>query len=150
MRIVLQRVKKASVKIDGKIISKIANGLLIFVGIEEADDMEDIEWLTGKISNMRIFDDQNGIMNLSVKEINGDILAISQFTLHARVKKGNRPSYVDAAKPEISIPLYKKFVNHLSAGLGKDIKNGEFGAEMHVSLINDGPVTINLDSKYRK
>ena len=149
MRVVIQRVKSASVRIDGKVFSEILEGLLVFVGIEEADNPEDIEWLSGKIAGLRIFDDANGLMNLSIKDIKGDILAISQFTLHARVKKGNRPSYVDAAKPEISIPLYNKFVEKLSVELGREIRTGEFGAEMQISLINDGPVTINIDSKNR-
>lgn len=149
MRVVIQRVKSASVRIDGKVFSEILEGLLVFVGIEEADNPEDIEWLSRKIAGLRIFDDANGLMNLSIKDIKGDILAISQFTLHARVKKGNRPSYVDAAKPEISIPLYNKFVEKLSVELGREIRTGEFGAEMQISLINDGPVTINIDSKNR-
>jgi len=147
MRVVIQRVTRASVEIEKKIHSEITKGVLIFVGIEETDNIEDIEWLSRKIAHLRIFDDENGIMNLSVKDINGDLLVISQFTLHARVKKGNRPSYVDAAKPEISIPLYNKFVKQLEADTGRKIKTGLFGAEMKISLINDGPVTINIDSK---
>lgn len=149
MKVVIQRVASASVEIEKKIHSEIAGGMLVFVGIEEADNLEDIEWLSGKITNLRIFDDENGVMNLSVKDINGELLVISQFTLHARVKKGNRPSYVDAAKPEISIPLYNKFVNQLGTDSGLKIKTGIFGAEMRISLINDGPVTINIDSKNR-
>jgi len=150
MRVLLQRVSKASVKIEEQIYAEINYGLLIFVGIEEADTISDIEWLTGKICNIRIFDDKEGIMNLSIKETNGEILAISQFTLHARVKKGNRPSYIDAAKPDISIPLYNEFLKSLSTEMGKEVKTGKFGAEMQISLINDGPVTINIDSKSRK
>lgn len=147
MRTVIQRVNYASVSIEKKIKSEINKGLLIFVGIEEADNMEDIVWLSNKITQLRIFDDQNGIMNLSVKETSGEILTISQFTLHAKVKKGNRPSYQKAAKPEISIPLYEKFVEQLGLDLGKRIKTGEFGAYMKVSLVNDGPVTIIIDTK---
>ncbi|MFC2120864.1 D-aminoacyl-tRNA deacylase [Bacteroidota bacterium] len=150
MKVVLQRVKNASVEIEGIITSGIKMGILIFVGIEEADGKEDIDWLCSKIANLRIFDDDNGVMNMSVKEVDGDILAISQFTLHARVKKGNRPSYVDSAKPEISIPLYNAFVKQLENELGKKVNTGKFGAEMQISLINDGPVTINIDSKNRR
>lgn len=147
MRAVIQRVNHASVSIESKVKSEIKKGLLILVGIEEADNMEDIDWLSKKITQLRIFDDQDGVMNLSIKDINGEILAISQFTLHARVKKGNRPSYQQAAKPEISIPLYEKFVEQLGLDLGKDIKTGEFGAYMKVALENDGPVTILIDTK---
>lgn len=147
MRVVIQRVNNASVSIDTKIKSAINKGLLIFVGIEEADNLEDINWLSNKIIQLRIFDDQEGVMNLSVKDINGDILTISQFTLHAKTKKGNRPSYQQAAKPEISIPLYNTFVEQLGKDLGKEIKTGVFGAFMKVALENDGPVTITIDSK---
>lgn len=147
MRAVIQRVNKASVTIDSKVKSEIKKGLLILVSVEDADNTEDINWLSNKICQLRIFDDQDDVMNLSVKDINGDILTISQFTLHAKTKKGNRPSYQQAAKPEVSIPLYEKFVEQLSFDLGKEIKTGEFGAYMKVSLENDGPVTIIIDTK---
>ena len=147
MRAVIQRVNFASVTINGKIKSEIKTGLLLFVGIEEADNEEDIKWLSNKITQLRIFDDSDGIMNLSVKDIDGEILTISQFTLHAKTKKGNRPSYQHAAKPEISIPLYEQFVNQLGLDLGKEVKTGEFGAYMKVNLENDGPVTIIIDTK---
>lgn len=147
MRAVIQRVNHASVSIENKIKSEIQKGILILVGIEESDDLEDISWLSNKITQLRIFDDAEGVMNLSVKDIEGEILAISQFTLHAKTKKGNRPSYIQAAKPEISIPLYEKFVEQLSLDLGKEIKTGEFGAYMKVALENDGPVTIQIDTK---
>ena len=147
MRAVIQRVNHASVTIENKVKSAIEKGILILVGIEETDNIEDINWLSNKITQLRIFDDQDGVMNLSIKEINGEILTISQFTLHAKTKKGNRPSYQQAAKPEVSIPLYKKFVEQLARDLGKEIKTGEFGAYMKVALENDGPVTIIIDTK---
>lgn len=147
MRTVIQRVNYASVSIENNIKSEIKTGLLILVGIEESDSIEDIDWLSKKIVQLRIFDDQDGVMNLSIKEIGGEILTISQFTLHAKVKKGNRPSYQQAAKPEVSIPLYEKFIEQLSHDLGKEIKTGEFGAYMKVSLENNGPVTIIIDTK---
>lgn len=147
MKAVIQRVNKASVSIDSKVKSEINKGLLILVGVEEADNDDDINWLSNKITQLRIFNDQDNIMNLSVKDIDGEILTISQFTLHAKTKKGNRPSYQQAAKPELSIPLYEKFVKQLSLDLGKEIKTGEFGAYMKVSLENDGPVTIIIDTK---
>ncbi len=150
MRIVIQRTKKASVSVEGNLLSAIETGMMVLVGIEEEDNNEDIDYLVKKICNMRIFDDENGVMNLSVKDVDGEILAISQFTLHARTKKGNRPSYISAAKPDISIPLYEKFVSELSKELGKDVKTGQFGADMQVELINDGPVTIIMDSKAKK
>ena len=150
MRTVIQRVKRASVEIEGKITSEISNGLLVLLGIEDTDDTEDIEWLSGKISRLRVFDDKKGVMNLSVKEIDGEILLISQFTLHASIKKGNRPSYIKAAKPEIAIPLYEKFKKQLEIDVGKTVQTGEFGAEMQISLINDGPVTIIIDTKNRE
>jgi len=150
MKAVIQRVSKANVSIDNKIKSSISSGLLIFLGIEDADTVDDINWLSNKITQLRIFDDEKGVMNLSIKEINGEILAISQFTLHAKVKKGNRPSYIQAAKPEISIPIYNQFVKQLSFDLGKDAKTGEFGANMQVELINDGPVTILIDTKNKE
>jgi len=149
MKVVIQRVQNAGVAIGGKMHAAIGKGLLILVGIQADDTDEDIGWLAGKIGNLRIFDDENGVMNLSVKEINGDILAVSQFTLMARTKKGNRPSYIDAARPEISIPLYEKFVEVLGEEMQKDIKTGIFGADMQVTLTNDGPVTILMDSKNR-
>ncbi|OFX85923.1 MAG: D-tyrosyl-tRNA(Tyr) deacylase [Bacteroidetes bacterium GWF2_33_16] len=150
MRAVIQRVSKASVSIENKIKSAINTGLLLLIGIEENDTSEDINWLSSKIVQLRIFDDENGVMNLSVKDINGEILAISQFTLHAKVKKGNRPSYIQAAKPEIAIPLYNQFIQQLAIDLGKEIKTGEFGANMQVELINDGPVTILIDTKNKE
>lgn len=149
MKAVIQRVQNASVSIEGQMHASIGKGLLILVGIQADDTDEDIEWLTGKIGSLRIFDDENGVMNLSVKEINGEILAVSQFTLMARTKKGNRPSYIDAARPEISIPLYEKFVGALNEEMKKEIKTGVFGTNMQVALINDGPVTILIDTKNR-
>jgi D-tyrosyl-tRNA(Tyr) deacylase len=150
MRALIQRVSQASVTIDGKIKSKIGRGLLVFLGIEERDGKEDIDWLTGKISRLRIFPDEQGVMNRSVMEVNGDILLISQFTLHAGTKKGNRPSYIRAARPEIAIPLYESFIAKTESLLNKKISTGEFGAHMEVSLINDGPVTIFIDTKNRE
>jgi D-tyrosyl-tRNA(Tyr) deacylase len=150
MRAVIQRVTQASVSVGSNLKSRIGSGLLILLGIEEADGQEDIEWLSGKICRMRIFNDKDGVMNLPVTEVNGEILVISQFTLHASTKKGNRPSYIHAARPETAIPLYEKFVMLLSSDLGKDVKTGEFGAMMHIQLINDGPVTIIIDSKARE
>ncbi len=147
MRTVIQRVIKASVTIDNKVKSAIKVGLLVFVGFEDADNEEDIKWLSNKIVNLRIFDDNDKVPNLSVKEINGDILAVSQFTLQASTKKGNRPSYLKASKPEIAIPLYEKFIKKLETDLGKIIFTGEFGADMKVELLNDGPLTILIDTK---
>lgn len=149
MKVVIQRVSEASVTIDDKVYADIKKGMMILVGIQADDTEEDIEWLTGKICNLRIFDDEKGVMNCSVKEINGEILAVSQFTLMARTKKGNRPSYIDAAKPDISIPLYEKFVEFLSEAMEQDVKTGIFGADMKIRLINNGPVTIIIDSKNR-
>ena len=149
MRIVVQRVSHASVTIEGQCKSSIGKGMLILVGIEESDGQEDIDWLCKKIVNLRIFDDENGVMNRSILETAGEVLVVSQFTLMARTKKGNRPSYIDAAKPEISVPLYEKFVQSLQKELQKEIKTGVFGADMQVGLINDGPVTIIIDSKNR-
>ena len=149
MRIVIQRVSEASVTVDGKITGKIKKGLLVLLGIEEADGNEDVEWLSKKICQLRIFNDAEGIMNLSVMDVGGQILVVSQFTLHASTKKGNRPSYIRAARPEIAIPLYEKFIRQLGEGLGKPVQTGIFGAMMQVSLINDGPVTILIDSKDR-
>jgi len=150
MRAVIQRVSKASVTIDNKIYSQIENGLLVLIGIEDADNAEDIEWLSGKIVNLRVFNDDNGVMNISVKDINGDILAVSQFTLHASTKKGNRPSYIKASKPEFAIPMYEKFIQQLSNDLGKTVGTGVFGADMKVELLNDGPVTIVIDTKNKE
>jgi len=150
MRAVIQRVTKASVAIDGKIHASIEDGLLVLLGIEDADTAEDVEWLSGKIVNLRIFNDTDGIMNISIKESGGDILLISQFTLHASTKKGNRPSYIKASKPDVAVPFYEKMIQHLSVGLGKKIKAGIFGAEMKVELLNDGPVTIIIDSKNKE
>jgi D-aminoacyl-tRNA deacylase len=150
MRTVIQRVLEASVLVDRRITAAINKGLLIFVGIEDADSDEDIIWMSNKIINLRIFNDEKQVPNISVKDINGDILVVSQFTLHASTKKGNRPSYIKASKAEIAIPFYEKFVIRLSAELGKIIFTGEFGADMKVQLINDGPVTILIDSKKRE
>jgi D-tyrosyl-tRNA(Tyr) deacylase len=150
MRAVIQRVSKASVTIDGNIHSQINEGLLVLLGVEDADTMEDIEWLSNKIVNLRIFNDENGVMNVSVNEQDGEILLISQFTLHASTRKGNRPSYIKASKPEIAIPIYEKMIKQLSADLGKTIKTGEFGADMKVELLNDGPVTIVMDTKNKE
>lgn len=150
MRVLIQRVKKASVTVDGKLISAIGQGLLLLVGIEESDQKEDIDWLTQKVGKLRIFDDENGVMNRSVIEIDGEILAVSQFTLLASTKKGNRPSYIRAAKGEISQPLYNDFCQALGTVCGKEVKQGVFGADMKVELINDGPVTIWIDSKNKE
>ncbi|MDE1191621.1 MAG: D-aminoacyl-tRNA deacylase [Arachidicoccus sp.] len=150
MRILIQRVIQASVSINGFTKSDIGRGLLVFAGIEDGDDESDIVWLSNKIINLRIFDDAEAVMNLSVKDIEGDILLISQFTLHAATKKGNRPSYIRAAKTDISFPLYEKLIKQLEAGLNKKIATGEFGADMKVALINDGPVTIWMDSKNKE
>ena len=150
MRVVIQRTAHASVTIGGKLKSAIGPGMLILVGIEDADGQEDIDWLCRKIANLRIFDDEKGVMNRSILESGGDILVISQFTLHASTKKGNRPSYIRAAKPEISIPLYETFCAALSQTLGKPVATGEFGADMKVELLNDGPVTICIDTKNKE
>lgn len=150
MRVVIQRVSKAFVTIDEKINGEIHKGILVLLGIEENDTFEDIQWLCGKIVRLRIFEDKGRVMNLSVKEIDGDILLISQFTLHASTKKGNRPSYIKAATPEIAIPLYEQFIKQLEIDLGKKVSTGVFGANMQVELINDGPVTIIIDSKNKE
>ena len=150
MRAIIQRVTRASVTIDGKVHASIEEGLLVLLGIEDADGMEDIEWLSGKIANLRIFNDKEGVMNISIKEMGGDILLISQFTLHASTKKGNRPSYIKASKPEVAVPLYEKMIQQLSLDLGKEIKTGQFGADMMVDLCNEGPVTIVIDTKNRE
>jgi D-tyrosyl-tRNA(Tyr) deacylase len=146
---VIQRVSQSQVSIGGSVKSKIGKGLMILIGIEEADGAEDIEWLSTKIINLRIFDDEAGVMNLSVKDVSGEILLVSQFTLHASTKKGNRPSYIKAARPEMAIPVYEKFIVTLQNSLGKEIQTGEFGADMKVEIHNDGPVTIIIDTKNR-
>jgi D-tyrosyl-tRNA(Tyr) deacylase len=150
MRVLIQRTKHASVSIEGRCKSAIKQGLLVLVGIEDSDGKEDIEWLCKKIVNLRIFDDENGVMNRSVLDIDGEILVVSQFTLHASTKKGNRPSYIRASKPEIAIPLYEAFCKELSLSLGKEVGTGEFGADMKVELLNDGPVTIWMDTKNKE
>lgn len=150
MRIIAQRVLRASVTVDATVTGTIQNGLLVLVGIEDGDKEEDIIWLSSKIVNLRIFDDENKIPNISVKDMNGDILVVSQFTLHASTKKGNRPSYIKASKAEIAIPIYEQFVIQLSSDLGKNIHTGIFGADMKVELINDGPVTIWIDTKNKE
>ncbi len=150
MRVLIQRVKKASVEIEDKIFSEINHGLLIFLGIEEEDNQEDIEWLVRKIARLRIFSDENMAMNLSIKDVDGDCLVVSQFTLHANTKKGNRPSFIKAARPEAAIPLYEEFILQLEIETEKNIATGSFGAMMDVSLINDGPVTIWIDSKNKE
>lgn len=150
MKTVVQRVNHADVKIDGQVFNAIGLGLLVLVGIEEADNSIDIEWLANKLAALRIFDDENGVMNKSVIDVDGEVLVISQFTLHASTKKGNRPSYIKAAKPEISIPLYKEFVQVFSQKIGKPVKSGQFGAEMIVGLENNGPVTIIIDTKNKQ
>lgn len=150
MKAVIQRVQHASVTIKGIVKGKINTGLLILLGIEDADDDEDLEWLSSKIINLRIFNDESGVMNLSVKDINAEVLLVSQFTLHASTKKGNRPSYIKAAKPDVAIPVYEKMIQRLQLDLGKEIQTGEFGADMKVELLNDGPVTIVIDSKNRE
>lgn len=150
MRVVIQRVSEASVKVDAAIIGQIQKGLLVLVGIINEDDISDIEWLSNKIVNMRVFEDEQGVMNKSVLEVEGHILLVSQFTLHASTKKGNRPSYIAAAKPTISIPLYESMILQLEKDLGHSIQTGKFGADMKVALINDGPVTISIDSKNKE
>jgi len=150
MRVVIQRVLEASVVVDDKVVGSIKNGLLVLLGIEDADTEEDIHWLSNKIVGLRLFDDAEGVMNLSVKDIGGDILLISQFTLMASTKKGNRPSYIKASKPPIAVPLYEQMIATLSNDLGKAVQTGIFGADMKVSLINNGPVTITIDSKNKE
>ncbi|MBD0852287.1 D-aminoacyl-tRNA deacylase [Maribacter arenosus] len=150
MKAVVQRVSKASVTVDGKIISTIADGLLVLLGIENQDNKSDIDWLSRKIVNLRIFNDENGVMNTSLIEKGGEAIVVSQFTLHASTKKGNRPSYLKAAKPEVSIPLYEEFVQRLEHDLGKKVGTGIFGADMKVDLVNDGPVTIIIDTQNRE
>jgi D-tyrosyl-tRNA(Tyr) deacylase len=150
MRVVIQRVSNASVSISGKLKSSIGNGLLILLGVEDTDTEDDINWLCAKIANLRIFPDDKGVMNLSVKDVDGELLVVSQFTLHASTKKGNRPSYIRASKPEIAIPMYESFVMRLSSETGREVVTGEFGAKMDIGLINSGPVTIIIDSKSRE
>jgi D-tyrosyl-tRNA(Tyr) deacylase len=150
MRAVIQRVTEASVTVDNKITGEISLGLLVLVGIEDADTSEDIEWLSGKIVNLRIFNDEEGVMNKSVKEVAGSILLVSQFTLHASTKKGNRPSYIKASKPDFAVPMYEKMIVQLKNDLGKEIQTGIFGADMKVKLLNDGPVTIVMDTKNKE
>ena len=150
MRAVIQRVSRASVTVDGNLISKITNGLLILIGIEDADTLEDINWLSKKIANLRIFNDVDGVMNSSLLDIDGDAIVVSQFTLHAATKKGNRPSYLKASKPDIAIPIYEQFIAQLENDLGKKIGTGMFGADMKVELLNDGPVTIIIDTHNRE
>ncbi|MBS9766977.1 MAG: D-tyrosyl-tRNA(Tyr) deacylase [Flavobacteriaceae bacterium] len=150
MRAVIQRVSNASVTVEGQIIGEIGKGILILLGIENADTTEDIQWLSKKIVNLRIFDDENGVMNKSLIDTKGEALIVSQFTLHASTKKGNRPSYIKSAKPDISIPLYKQFIQQMELDLGKKVATGKFGADMKVSLLNDGPVTILIDTKNKE
>ena len=150
MRAVIQRVTRASVKTGNSVVAEIGTGLMVLIGIEETDNQDDIDWLSNKIVQLRIFNDNSGVMNLPVSEIGGDILAVSQFTLHAKTKKGNRPSYIRAAQPDIAIPLYRQFISRLSQLLGREVRTGEFGAKMSVEIINDGPVTILIDTKNKE
>ncbi|MBL4656162.1 MAG: D-tyrosyl-tRNA(Tyr) deacylase [Bacteroidia bacterium] len=150
MRVIIQRVSQASVEVEGSIISEIQQGMLILLGIEKADNEEDIEWLSAKIAKLRIFPDDQDKMNLSINEVDGEIIVVSQFTLHASIKKGNRPSYVKAAHPDIAIPLYEKFLKQLELDIGKPVKSGQFGAYMDVKLVNEGPVTIFMDTKNKE
>ena len=150
MRVVIQKVTQASVSIENQIVASINQGLLLLVGIEDTDTNDDIAWLSAKIVNLRVFDDDNGVMNLSVKEVGGEVLIVSQFTLHASTKKGNRPSYIKAARPEVAIPIYEAFIKQVESLLGKRVPTGQFGAMMQVSLCNDGPVTILIDTKNKE
>ena len=150
MKAVIQRVSQSSVTINEEIVAQIQQGILVLVGIEDTDNQEDINWLTSKIANLRIFEDENEVMNLSLKDIDGEMIVVSQFTLHALTKKGNRPSYIKASKPEIAIPLYESFVQQMEIELGKKIQTGQFGADMKVGLVNDGPVTIIIDTKNKE
>lgn len=150
MRVVIQRVAHASVTVESKVVAEIQKGLLVLVGIEDADTQEDMDWLVAKITQLRIFGDENEVMNLSIQDVGGDILVVSQFTLHAATKKGNRPSYIKAAKPDFAIPMYERFVKALELKLGKKVPTGIFGADMKVLLLNDGPVTIQMDSKNKE
>ena len=150
MKAVIQRVSQSSVTINEQVVAQIQNGLLVLIGVEDADNQEDINWLTSKIANLRIFGDENEVMNLSLKDIDGEMIVVSQFTLHAATKKGNRPSYIKASKPEIAIPLYESFVKQMEIELGKKVQTGQFGADMKVGLVNDGPVTIIIDTKNKE
>ena len=150
MKAVIQRVSQSSVTINNEIVAQIQQGLLVLVGIEDTDNQEDINWLTSKIANLRIFADENEVMNMSLKDIDGEMIVVSQFTLHALTKKGNRPSYIKASKPEIAIPLYESFIQQMEIELGKKVQTGQFGADMKVSLVNDGPVTIIIDTKNKE
>ena len=150
MKAVIQRVSQSSVTIENKIVAEIQKGLLVLIGIEDSDSQEDILWLTSKIANLRIFGDENNVMNLSLKDIDGEIIIVSQFTLHALTKKGNRPSYIKAAKPEIAIPIYENFISQMELELGKQVQTGQFGANMKVSMLNDGPVTLIMDTKNKE
>jgi len=150
LKAVIQRVSQASVTIEGEKVADIQHGLLVLVGFEDSDNQEDISWLCSKIANLRIFGDDNGVMNLSLKDTNGEMIIVSQFTLHALTKKGNRPSYIKASKPEIAIPLYERFIAQMETELGKKVQTGQFGADMKVSLLNDGPVTIVIDTKNKE
>ncbi|MCK6609049.1 MAG: D-aminoacyl-tRNA deacylase [Flavobacterium sp.] len=150
MKTVIQRVSQSSVIINNEIVAQIQQGVLVLVGIEDADNQEDINWLTSKIANLRIFEDENQVMNLSLKDIDGEMIVVSQFTLHALTKKGNRPSYIKASKPEIAIPLYESFLQQMEIELGKKVQTGQFGADMKVGLVNDGPVTILIDTKNKE
>lgn len=150
MKAVIQRVSQASVTIESNIVAEIQKGLLILIGIEEADNQEDIQWLVSKIANLRIFGDENEVMNLSVKDVAGEVIIVSQFTLHASTKKGNRPSYIKAARPETALPIYEKFIAQMEVEIGKKVQTGQFGADMKVTLLNDGPVTIIIDTKNKE
>ena len=150
MKAVLQRVSQASVTIQDEAVAQIESGLLVLIGIEDADGLEDLQWLSSKIANLRLFADANGVMNVSVKESGGDVLVVSQFTLHALTKKGNRPSYIKAARPELALPIYESFVQQMESELGKKVQTGQFGADMKVALVNDGPVTLIIDTKNKE
>jgi len=150
MKAVIQRVSQASVTIEDQVVAQIQSGLLVLIGIEEADVQEDLQWLSSKIANLRIFSDANGVMNVSVKERDGDVIVVSQFTLQASTKKGNRPSYIKAARPEIALPIYESFVQQMESELGKKVQTGQFGADMKVALVNDGPVTLIIDTKNKE
>ncbi|WP_396197292.1 D-aminoacyl-tRNA deacylase [Flavobacterium sp.] len=150
MKAVIQRVSEASVTIEDQVVAQIESGLLVLIGIEDADGLEDLQWLSSKIANLRLFADANGVMNVSVKESGGDVLVVSQFTLHALTKKGNRPSYIKAARPELALPIYESFVQQMEIELGKKVQTGKFGADMKVALLNDGPVTLIIDTKNKE
>ena len=150
MKAVIQRVSQASVTIQEQVVAQIQTGLLVLIGIEDADGLEDLQWLSSKIANLRLFADANDVMNVSVKESGGDVLVVSQFTLHALTKKGNRPSYIKAARPELALPIYESFVQQMESELGKKVQTGQFGADMKVALVNDGPVTLIIDTKNKE